>query len=199
VAPGELWARARPRLLAVIGLALLTTVAVVALWGLLVLPGILLLVAGETAAGALLLVLGILVALALSVFLWVRWALAGPALLLEDQGVLASLRRSWRLLAGSWWRAFGILLLTQIVVGVGSSIVQAPFTVVGSLLIGVQDRPYASLPLTLLYLVVSNIGTVVAGAIFYPFGAAVTALLYVDVRMRREGLDVQLLRAAEAS
>ena len=32
----------------------------------------------------------------------------------------------------------------------------------------------------------------------YPFTAAVTALLYIDLRMRREGLDVELIRASDA-
>ena len=39
-------------------------------------------------------------------------------------------------------------------------------------------------------------GTIVAAAITWPFTAVATALLYVDRRMRREGLDLELARAA---
>jgi hypothetical protein len=43
---------------------------------------------------------------------------------------------------------------------------------------------------------VSTIGSILAGTLTYPFVAAVTVLLYVDLRMRREGLDLTLARAA---
>ena len=35
--------------------------------------------------------------------------------------------------------------------------------------------------------------------VLYPFPAAVNALMYIDRRMRREGLDVELIRAAEGA
>ncbi len=41
----------------------------------------------------------------------------------------------------------------------------------------------------------SFLGTVLAGALTIPFIVGVTTLLYVDLRMRREGLDLKL-RAA---
>jgi hypothetical protein len=198
MAPGELWRRVRGRILAVLGLTLVTVVAAVAVMLVLLVPGIALLAADQTAAGVGLVLLGVLASVVVLVLLWVRWAVAGPALLLEGQGVFGSLRRSWRLLRGSFWRALGILLLTQIVVGVGSSIIGVPFSLFGTVLGSTSDNPYSSLPLTLGQLLVSNVGTVLAGAVFYPFASAVTALLYVDLRMRREGLDVQLLQASEA-
>jgi hypothetical protein len=36
---------------------------------------------------------------------------------------------------------------------------------------------------------------VLAGAVVFPFTAGVAALLYLDLRMRREGLDVDLMRS----
>ena len=50
---------------------------------------------------------------------------------------------------------------------------------------------YASLPL-----LVTALGTVVASAVTWPFTAVATALVYVDRRMRREALDLELARAA---
>ena len=47
-------------------------------------------------------------------------------------------------------------------------------------------------------LVVLGIANVVALTLTTVFTAAVIALLYIDVRMRREGLDVELARAAAA-
>ena len=40
------------------------------------------------------------------------------------------------------------------------------------------------------------IGTIAAGTVTRPISAAVTVLLYVDMRMRKEGLDLALRTAA---
>ena len=48
-------------------------------------------------------------------------------------------------------------------------------------------------------LVLSAIGTGIASLVVAPFSAGVTALLYVDRRMRAEGLDVALQAAAAAA
>jgi len=68
----------------------------------------------------------VLIAAYLGVFyLGIRWALAGPVLACEGRGIIESLRRSWTLVEGRWWRTFGILLLmglvTEIVLGALSS------------------------------------------------------------------------------
>ncbi len=46
---------------------------------------------------------------------------------------------------------------------------------------------------------VSNLGVVLSAAVVSPFGASVVSLLYIDLRIRREGLDVALARAAAGS
>ena len=45
----------------------------------------------------------------------------------------------------------------------------------------------------------TTLGGIVAGALTYPFAASVATLLYVDLRMRKEGLDIELMRAAGAT
>jgi hypothetical protein len=44
-------------------------------------------------------------------------------------------------------------------------------------------------------LLIGAVGGIVAGAITQPISAGVTVLLYVDLRMRREGLDLALQTA----
>ena len=44
-------------------------------------------------------------------------------------------------------------------------------------------------------LVIGAVGSIIAGAITQPISAGVTVLLYVDLRMRREGLDLALQTA----
>ena len=196
--PGRLWSQTRRRLPALVGLALLLLAVAVAVLAALLAPGILVLVLTDLPLlGVVLLVLGALLGgltyLALG---YGYWALAAPALLLENLSVTTSLRRSAGLVRGSFWRVLGILVLTAVIVSVLSGILSLPFTLIGSLLTIGQSSPYAGFGITLAQLLVSQIGTILAGAVLYPFTAAVTALLYIDLRMRREGLDVELLRAA---
>ncbi len=42
----------------------------------------------------------------------------------------------------------------------------------------------------------STLGAIVGGTLTAPFTAGVTALLYIDRRMRIEGLDLELARSA---
>src|SRR5665811_528367 len=49
------------------------------------------------------------------------------------------------------------------------------------------------------YVALLSVGTALSYALPTIFLAAVVALLYVDVRIRREGLDVELARAAETA
>ena len=199
IPPGELWQRTRRRMWAIVGLTLLTSTLTVLAGGLAaavpLVPGVLLLVADQNVLGGVLLFLGFVAWIPVVAWLVVRWSLAGPALLLEGQPVTGAMRRSWALTKGSFWRVLGILLLTTIIVSVGIQIIGLPFGVAGGLggaLVG-PDTSFVALAVMLL---VSSIGTVLAGAVFYPFSAAVTGLLYIDLRMRREGLDVQLLQAS---
>lgn len=196
---GQVWAKARPRVPALIGLSLLTgllsTLAVAALVG----PGIALLAVSGVVGGVALLV-GVPAALVLVVWVSVRLAFAAPALLLEDLGVVAAIRRSWRLVDRSWWRVLGVLLVMTIIASVINGLLQAPFSIIGTILAAVAapDSPSSATSAVLISTVITNIGGVVASTVTAPFAAAVTALLYIDLRIRREGLDVALARAAEA-
>lgn len=195
-AGGELWGRVRGRLLPLIGLTvlvgLITAAAVVACF----VPGLLAFLVSDALAVVLVL-LGLLAALVAGLWVDTRLALAGPALVLEEQRVMEALRRSWRLTSRGFWRLLGIRVLTFIIVMVLTAIVSAPFQVV-SVVIGGSADPLAALSPSLPQLLLTGLGQAIAATIVYPFAAAVTALLYVDQRMRLEGLDVELARAAAA-
>jgi hypothetical protein len=196
MSPGQAWRRVRPRVFAVLGLAFVQALALAGVLLLPVLPGVLVAVGGATVPGIVLALVGVIGGVVLMVFLFTRWSFAAPALLLEEQGVFAAMRRSFRLVRGSFWRVLGITLLAQLLVGVGSAVIEVPFSLVSALFQD-ADQLYGDFWANLGQLTVQGVGQVLAGAVFYPFTAAVTTLLYIDVRMRREGLDVELLRAAE--
>lgn len=179
---GSVWQEIKPRLPRLLGLTLVYPLAVVVL----VAPVMLV----AFFAPPLAVLLG-LVMLFVMIWLSVLFSLATPALILEHGTVLGSLKRSRELVQGSWWRIFGISILAAIIAGLLSAIIAIPFELAGG---GFSLTEPGQLTTT--YLVLSSIGAIVAGTIAQPFAAGVSALLYIDQRMRREGLDIELARSA---
>lgn len=187
----DTWQRVKGRLLGLIGLTLVVLALLVVPWFLL--AGLVVLAAVNDQPGVAVLVgvVGALGLLVWTVWIAVRTLLSTPALVLEEQKVSAALRRGWRLSRGSFWRLFGIYLLTQVIVAVVAGTIVAPTSFVD--VIAGWDPLSDPRSLTL-----TAIATIVGSLLTTPFAAAVVALLYIDVRMRFEGLDVELTQAAEA-
>ena len=122
------------------------------------------------------------------VYVYVKLSVASPALVMEGVGVVESLKRSWVLVRRSWWRVLGILILSAIITSLLTTVVTVPITLIATLVSGFSE----SLVPTVL---ASGVATLVAGIITLPFSAAVTGLLYIDLRMRREALDIELVSA----
>lgn len=170
---GELWARVRPRLGTLIGASLLI---------------------------AVLQVIGLFLLLVPGVWLWGIWAVAIPALMVERTTVRGALRRSRELVRGTFWRVWGIRALGVLIVLTVGGLLSAPFSILGLALsgegFGELTRTGSSLPVV--YVLVSSIGSVLTTTFTAPVRAGIDALLYVDLRMRKEGLDLQLQRAVSA-
>ncbi|MEU6803548.1 glycerophosphoryl diester phosphodiesterase membrane domain-containing protein [Streptomyces neyagawaensis] len=198
VTTGEAWRDARPQLLRLGGLTLLLPLIAVVVMTVGILPGILLVAGGAEGAGVVLAVFGGLGGFVLTVWLVIRFSLASPALMLEKQGVRKSMGRSVKLVRGSWWRVLGIQLLAAIIAYVVASIVVIPFAVLGTALDGegFSGLLTGGTELGWTYLVISGVGSVIGSTITFPISAGVTVLLYIDQRIRREALDLELARAA---
>ncbi|MDX2547835.1 glycerophosphoryl diester phosphodiesterase membrane domain-containing protein [Streptomyces sp. WI04-05B] len=195
---GEAWRDARPQIPKLFGLIFLLLLTVVAVVIVGVAPGVLVAVSASEDGGLALAVLGGLGASLVAVWLMIRFSLASPALMLEKQSIVKSISRSAKLVRGSWWRVFGIQLLASIIAGIVAGIVVLPFTFIagaftGDGISGVLDGT-GSVGWT--FLVVSGIGSVIGSMITFPITAGVTVLLYIDQRIRREALDLDLARAA---
>jgi len=203
---GQAWGAARPRLPRLLLLTIVYSLIWLVPLLLAGLVGVVLAAAGLDSEGtAAIVVILVLVAIPVTVWLYVRYALSGPALMLESTssaadgaarpiGVFGALRRSADLVRGSWWRLFGILLLILLIAGIISQVISVPFALPAFFL----DQPPTDSQF-LITLMVSALGGIVAATITAPFTAAATALLYVDRRIRREGLDIELARAAGVS
>ncbi|UKJ65501.1 hypothetical protein H1Q78_09530 [Cellulosimicrobium cellulans] len=186
---GEVWSQVGRRAWFLIGFSLLLGLAwavAVALVVLVVALGF----AATTGLGVVLLVVALPGLLVLAVWVGTRTGLVPPALALEGQPFWATVRRSWLLTRGSFWRLFGIYLLAYVTMYVVVQIVVSPFSIVSTILLTAGQGFLANALLAL--------GVALSTIVMTLFLGSVVALLYIDVRMRREGLDVELAAAANA-
>jgi hypothetical protein len=199
VTTAEAWRDARPQLPKLFGLTFLLPLIAVVVVGLGTLPGLLAALAGAGDAGVALAVLGGLGAGVVALWLMIRFSLASPALMLEKQSILKSMSRSAKLVRGSWWRVFGIQLLATIIANIVASIVVIPFAFLAGALSGDGITGFLNSgtgDLGWTFLIVSGVGSVIGAMLTFPITAGVTVLLYIDQRIRREALDLDLARAA---
>lgn len=188
----QAWDEVRPRLALLVGLSLLVGLAVYgSFFGAVVL--FVLLAATAGAGGAL---LGLLVMAAggvAAIWLYVRWSLAPAVLVLEKGGLKHALRRSGVLVKRAFWRICGILLLAQVIALTVTLVVQLPFQLLGYSPFSGLSADYT---LTTGDAIIGAVSGAFATTLVAPFSAGVRALLYVDRRMRAEGLDVALVAAS---
>jgi MFS family permease len=144
------------------------------------------------AVGLLVALLGIAAVAAPALWIWIRLYYAMPLVVLERIGPFQAIARSWRLSQGAWWRTFGYWLLALVIVSVVNLILGLPFGVV----LGFDILPYGDYGVVVTA-AISYVVTVLVYALTQPFLAGVNTLLYLDLRMRREGLDLHLQQAAQ--
>jgi hypothetical protein len=122
----------------------------------------------------------------LPLWIWiaVRWSMGLPAMFAEGIGPIRALERSWQLVENRWWRTFGILALVYLLQTVVAYVVQGIFFSL-SLLVFL-------LPAIVVSTVVAA-GSTLATALVSPIFLIALTLIYFDLRVRREGLDLQLL------
>lgn len=127
-------------------------------------------------AGLLLLFVG-------AIWLAVAFSVASPAVMVERRGPFAALGRSFRLVHGRWWATFATLLVAYLAVTIVAGILQAILAAIG----GTGTVTGAAL---------GTAGQAVGFVVLTPFLAAVVTLVYFDLRVRREGLDLVGVAAA---
>lgn len=146
--------------------------------------------------------LGFLGVVVLAVWIGVKTALVPSILLLERLTIRQAVARSWSLTRQSFWRVFGIIALVSVIVGTAANVVSAPVSFLAQIGGGLV-QPNGSVGDTsaiVTFIVVSLVGnllTVLIQAIGAVIQSATVALLYIDLRIRREGLDLELLRYVE--
>jgi hypothetical protein len=190
ISADQAWRTAFPRLLAMIGAVLLSGVPLAGIWGVYALTGIGIRLVTSAGPMVIFLVVAGVPLFAVTVWLMISFALALQAVVLERAGPRDALRRSFRLVRGGWWRVFGILVLTAIILGLVSDIIDLPLQILAVAL----TRNGLNPPIDAV--IVSAVGRALAGTVTAPVLAGTSVLLYVDLRMRKEGLDTVLQTAS---
>ena len=139
---------------------------------------------GVAIVGGLLVGLATLALIVPGIWLFVMFSVAVPALLLERIGPVSALRRSFRLVRGRWWQTAGVLLVGYLLIGILGALVTGIVMIVPSV---------AADGNTLAGALGAVVGGTLGSVLTTPYSAAVVALLYFDLRVRKEGLDLQLI------
>lgn len=202
-----LWRRMAPAFWRLAGFASLSVVAV---FGLFVIVAAI--AAGFLAGGmgdgvelvGLVVLVVILIALAcipLAVWLTTKLLLVPSILVLEHARFREAFVRSWRLTRGRFWVAFGVTFLISAIMGLAAQVVGIPATLLSSLLGSVVAPTGAEEPTAIvgyvLTLIAPQILLLIIQAITLVVQSTGSALVYLDCRMRYEGLDQTLLAHVE--
>ncbi len=127
---------------------------------------------------------------AAGVWIWmmIRYAVAVPAVVLENETAASAIRRSVELTSGNFLRVFALLAFTMVITYAVLAIFQGPFAFAG-----VMAGPETSTGfwLNLMGTITGSIG----GAFTGPLMIVAFAVLYYDLRVRKEGLDLQVMLA----
>jgi hypothetical protein len=118
------------------------------------------------------------------VWIGVKLAMVFPAVVFERKGPFGAIGRSWTLTRGNWWRTFGTLVVVFLITFVMQLVLGGLVGGVLGSFDNVSDLT-AAIVLTLV-----NLLTLL---LTYPLWAAVTSVVYYDLRVRNEGFDLQLL------
>ncbi len=120
-------------------------------------------------------------------YVLLRLVLLNCTIIVEMRPFIDSIVRAWKLVGGSMLKCLGLLALASIVVSIVSSIVVQPTQTL--LTMGMmKGGPPAEWLLILHTLIGATSSTVLA-----PVTSIVTILLYYDIRIRKEGFDLELL------
>lgn len=177
-------------LIAVFLIGLVNVVVFGTLFGVFLIPFIGIAALGSTSDSGASAVLGVISlmlccllvpALIVAIFLNTRWAFFIQAIVLENYNSTGGMGRSWKLVKGSFWRVFLLLFVIWLIIYL--------FSVGPVLLLTVGAALLASPVLIALGSAVAN---TLVSLIMTPLQFAALTVLYYDLRIRKEGFDLQL-------
>jgi len=129
-------------------------------------------ISGNTAYTIVATIVAVILGLAAVAILYTMWFVAVAACVVERRGPFAAMGRSNQLTKGHRWKIFGLLILLILV------------SVLAALLIGLILTPLGS---TILTFIVNVVWSAISGAYY----ATAVAVSYHDLRVAKEGVDIE--------
>ncbi len=144
-----------------------------------------------------------------SIYFGVRWGLYSLPVLFEKTSATKALKRSTELVKGTWWRVFGIMLAIFLITLMIGFILQTSFWVIFNSIIGptaaekVAEEPTFWEAFRLFFLptpkdigwtvyTIRSFVTLCISTLLMPIGSVGSALLYFDMRIRKEAYDIEM-------
>ncbi len=197
-----IWARVRPAFWRLLGYFVLLTLATVVVLAVMAAP-FLLLFTDQPWIPFVSLLATIPGAIALWLWLGTKLYLVPSAIVLEGVGIRAGIARSWILTRGRFWATLGVMVLVSVIMSVAAYVVSVPFSVATQLVIGLlipaggEGAGAAEWIGVVAVALLSQAVSLLVSAIGVVVQATSAVLVYIDARMRREGLDLRLQAHAE--
>lgn len=120
--------------------------------------------------------------IALWLWIFVQWIVVTPAMFVENIGLGAAMGRSWQLVQGRWWRTF-LLLLLMFIIWYVVGIALGAFVQLAQFLLQLVVPPFIA---TGISLATSEL----VSALVNPIIQIAIVLIYFDLRVRKEALDL---------
>ena len=108
------------------------------------------------------------------IYIGIRLCVSIEALVVEGRRGTEAMGRSWGLVGGHWWHAFGTVVVGGLLTGIVNAVITSPFGATGWF--------------------VQAVAAAVATVVTLPYSALVGVLLYLDLRARKERLTMETLR-----
>lgn len=121
------------------------------------------------------------------------FALAVPVAVFEKCSLFKAVARSWRLIKGEFWKILGIRILWTVVVYLFTYSAQGLWALATMLINGVSGSAFGvSLFMGTAGSLLQSLMTIAVSFLIGPLGGILTALLYFNQRIKKEGLDIEI-------
>jgi hypothetical protein len=123
-----------------------------------------------------------------AVFVGLGWSLVFQAIMLEGEGIFDAMRRSWGLVDGHRWRLLACFVLIGLIQWLLLSIPSGIIGVASGILVSISE---AGVVAQGILQIVQTIFQAAAQTLFTPVGYITATLIYYDLLVRKEALDLQ--------
>lgn len=122
------------------------------------------------------------------------FSLAIPVAVFEKQSFFNTIKRSWQLIKGEFWKILGVRMLWLLVSYLFTYSAQGLWAVLMALVSFLSESSTGiALSLTMIGSILQSLVTIAIGFLIGPLTGILTALIYFNQRIKREGLDIEIM------